>query len=392
MEKSETSEGSGPQSSAPSQVPSRPLPLRSYGRLSGGVSSGALEDYAGTPPLSSGSVSPATSSSPSTRVAQSSARSFKPNIHSRIVTSARPSPYGSRAPSPKRGEERGDKSSRGSADLSVILAQSLKLKSEQVRRDTGGRALGIRGLGFGGRSGPQALGNNAVKAQGSSNDSLPATAGYYQSKASIMARNMKLAQRAEGKRSKSLLELPWANATDGNSYNPLSLPFVLREQEMDGSGTPGTMPCSSTSKRPTVKHVDEVNRNASVLFQPNGDCLSDGDVDCWYLIQMPAVLPALAKRRHFRPSRSSTDSMAAKAQSEDDGTYGCSSLYGLPSGFLGKLVIRRSGKVRLLMSDYQFDVNLGSECNFAQEVACHDVKENELTFVGKIRTVNAHLN
>ncbi|CEM17792.1 unnamed protein product [Vitrella brassicaformis CCMP3155] len=254
-------------------------------------------------------------------------------------------------------------------------------------------------------------------------------------------------QQQQGK-SKDLMDLSWAEAGGEFSvYAPTTLPFVVREDE-DGQDhqqhhqqqgerdatdkSDGEKPVSRASadeprvsaKRPTVKHVDEVNRNAAVLFNRDAEmdamlppAYGGSDDRDFFIMQFPNRLPAIDRDRSTAgraatqpPTSADSDELqqqqqdgaeedkrpAADASSRKGGrkkeesklqpppAYMSSSIDQLPEGKLGKLLIYKSGRVKLQLGDHLFNIDQGSECQFAQDVGCV-VGSSELTFLGPVQ-------
>ncbi|KAL5211389.1 hypothetical protein ABZP36_022236 [Zizania latifolia] len=56
----------------------------------------------------------------------------------------------------------------------------------------------------------------------------------------------------------------------------------------------------------------------------------------------------------------------------------------LPGGLMGKMLVYRSGKVKMKFGDVQFDVSAGVECTFAQEVVAINTREKHCCSLGEI--------
>lgn len=212
------------------------------------------------------------------------------------------------------------------------------------------------------------------------------------------------------------------------SYTPISLPYVSRATDQQegaaaapeagagGSSTSTFLPVSllgeRKSQRPTVMSVDESNRSVAELFE-EGE--GDGDesgagVGQWILLQFPSQLPAMdkekmseareklefdllgekeqkieleKKRKEAARKQFSAASLSGGLMNPMAVKYRHSSLPELPEGRLGKLIFRKSGKVQLRLGKHVFDVNQGSECNFAQEVACYVDGNSEFFNLGR---------
>lgn len=247
----------------------------------------------------------------------------------------------------------------GVLDIGAVLAHNLQYKNQRsgtpsdihLRR----AALGARGM----RNQNQAAAPAGVQAK--------------------IQRHLNTIRRKKGKKSKDVMELSWAEGIGGAPiYTPVTLPYVatMDEEEDPTTASTATEPSgarTTRSKRPTVHHIDESNRNAASLFAPttDEDGVPDESLPQWYLVQFPEVLPSLV-----RPGQGET-------KRDADGMYCPSRLDGLPEGRLGTIEIRQSGRVVLCVGNHRFEINQGSDCNFAQEVACLVGGNAELMFLGR---------
>ncbi|KAG8064299.1 hypothetical protein GUJ93_ZPchr0004g40530 [Zizania palustris] len=79
----------------------------------------------------------------------------------------------------------------------------------------------------------------------------------------------------------------------------------------------------------------------------------------------------------------STSSMAKHAGTRPSPLPG-SRLKELPGGFMGKILVYRSGKVKMKIGDALFDVSPGSNCTFVQEVAAINTREKQCCNLGEV--------
>jgi hypothetical protein len=125
-----------------------------------------------------------------------------------------------------------------------------------------------------------------------------------------------------------------------------------------------------TSIRSMGTEAEKINP-ANMMFR-NEDGRYEGE-DQLFFIQMPTALPL-----GDIPSRPSS----AAEQSQVLGFK--SNLSSLPSGHIGKLVIYKSGKVKLRIGDLYFDVSTGMPCNFLQEVVAINPEKKKCFQLGDI--------
>eukprot|EP01055_Gregarina_sp_Pseudo9_P002416 Gregarina_sp_Pseudo_9__2415@NODE_270_length_3340_cov_36_270524_g253_i0_p2_GENE_NODE_270_length_3340_cov_36_270524_g253_i0NODE_270_length_3340_cov_36_270524_g253_i0_p2_ORF_typecomplete_len405_score114_10RNA_pol_Rpc4/PF05132_14/3_9e03RNA_pol_Rpc4/PF05132_14/8_4e03RNA_pol_Rpc4/PF05132_14/1_5e03RNA_pol_Rpc4/PF05132_14/9_9e25_NODE_270_length_3340_cov_36_270524_g253_i021083322 len=223
-------------------------------------------------------------------------------------------------------------------------------------------------------------------------------------------------KRRNANKSREILELSWPPADKGEDvslYTPISLPYVIRDtgddEQIVGTSNKAT-DAKRKSQRPSIKNVDEANRNAAKLFEHDEG--GEDDMNNWCLVQLPSLLPALNKEAMEKQKEQLEDELlspeeleekrrsrpASERQRHTTGThsgggigvqrsledkYIPSGFSGLPEGRLGTIQIRKSGKAQLVVGEHVFDVNLGSDCNFAQDVGCFIEGSSEFFFLGR---------
>ncbi|XP_051897038.1 DNA-directed RNA polymerase III subunit RPC4 [Pristis pectinata] len=112
-------------------------------------------------------------------------------------------------------------------------------------------------------------------------------------------------------------------------------------------------------------------------------------------LQLPDTLPGQAPTREEKPIK-------AEVQSEDGQTVlvkqeknqelkqaeNTCSLMDLTEGQIGKLLIRKSGRVQLVLGQVTLDVTMGTTCSFLQELVSIGIGENrtgEMTVLGHVK-------
>ncbi|RYR45493.1 hypothetical protein Ahy_A07g031327 [Arachis hypogaea] len=98
--------------------------------------------------------------------------------------------------------------------------------------------------------------------------------------------------------------------------------------------------------------------------------------------QLPAALPAI------KGSASSGGQADSESSSKPQGSMKkvkpCK-LNELPPGFMGKMLVYKSGAIKLNLGDTLYDVSPGSNCTFAQDVAVMNTAEKHCCAIGEIR-------
>ncbi|KAK8462240.1 hypothetical protein SEVIR_1G175000v4 [Setaria viridis] len=101
--------------------------------------------------------------------------------------------------------------------------------------------------------------------------------------------------------------------------------------------------------------------------------------------QFPTTLPL---PRQADPEAGTNMNMNAKSMGDNrkrrlDSIHGCG-LKELPDGFMGKMLVYKSGKVKMTLGDVLFDVSAGSNCMFPQEVVAINTREKHCCGIGEI--------
>ena len=60
-------------------------------------------------------------------------------------------------------------------------------------------------------------------------------------------------------------------------------------------------------------------------------------------------------------------------------------LHEMPEGYVGKLIVYKSGKVKLLMGGVKFDVNPGTQLSFHQEAVIIDHDQQKAIVLGDVQ-------
>uniref|UniRef100_A0A1D1Y243 DNA-directed RNA polymerase III subunit RPC4 n=1 Tax=Anthurium amnicola TaxID=1678845 RepID=A0A1D1Y243_9ARAE len=157
------------------------------------------------------------------------------------------------------------------------------------------------------------------------------------------------------------------------SYYPITLP--LRRPY---SGNPEILDEEEFGEASVDTQYDETSINPA---EELGLMLEeDGGQPQMFFFQLPASLP-VAKR-----SDAAAD--AEKGKEIDGGKGGdpekrCS-LEDLPAGLMGKIVVYRSGIIKMKLGDAFFDVTPGSNCMFAQDVMAINTQEKHCSLIGEL--------
>uniref|UniRef100_A0A7S0UXZ5 DNA-directed RNA polymerase III subunit RPC4 n=1 Tax=Polytomella parva TaxID=51329 RepID=A0A7S0UXZ5_9CHLO len=147
-----------------------------------------------------------------------------------------------------------------------------------------------------------------------------------------------------------------------------------------------------TTTTATGEAAEETVAAALGLEEDNNDEES-GQI---FLVQMPAAMPigvpeaALETRKQQAMSSAAAASAGRKGAAEAADVAAqrmhsqAAKVHELPSGFLGKLVVFKSGKVCLKMGDVLLDVSQGLKSEHRQDVAAINPQTKHCVFVGDV--------
>ncbi|KAJ0090902.1 hypothetical protein Patl1_13564 [Pistacia atlantica] len=161
---------------------------------------------------------------------------------------------------------------------------------------------------------------------------------------------------------------PW----DYYSYYPVTLPLrrpysgspeLLDEEEF--GDTSETMDYDESSMKPAEElGLMEENLEASMFF-----------------LQLPPTMP-MKKRSTTGEGQEATGS--SKPHGGKRTMEKTCSLDELPAGFMGKMLVYKSGAVKLKLGDTLYDVTPGLDCMFAQDVVAINKAEKYCCIVGEL--------
>ncbi|XP_038641269.1 DNA-directed RNA polymerase III subunit RPC4 [Scyliorhinus canicula] len=146
-------------------------------------------------------------------------------------------------------------------------------------------------------------------------------------------------------------------------------------------------------KASAVKKIPTVAKEVSVsdLLEELSVCKDDELL----FLQLPDTLPGQAPTRDEKPIKAEVQTedgqtvvlKQEKAQEVKQAENSCS-LMDLTEGQIGKLLIRKSGRVQLVLGQVTLDVTMGTTCSFLQELVSIGIGENrtgEMTVLGHVK-------
>ncbi|KAI3748967.1 hypothetical protein L6452_12444 [Arctium lappa] len=160
---------------------------------------------------------------------------------------------------------------------------------------------------------------------------------------------------------------PW----DYKKYYPVSLPW-----RRPGSGNPELLNAQEFGQ----EEYDENNINSAIEL----GLLENSEEKQLILFQFPPKLP-LNKQTHRAPNSSQgTEKVESSSSLKEDASNKCSDLKELPDGFMGKMLVYKSGAIKLKLGDTTFDVSSGTPRECAQDVAFMNTKSKDCCVLGSV--------
>uniref|UniRef100_A0A1A8ITA7 Polymerase (RNA) III (DNA directed) polypeptide D, 44kDa n=1 Tax=Nothobranchius kuhntae TaxID=321403 RepID=A0A1A8ITA7_NOTKU len=112
-----------------------------------------------------------------------------------------------------------------------------------------------------------------------------------------------------------------------------------------------------------------------------------------FFIQLPDSLPGQPPTKEHRPVKTEVQSedgqsvLLKKEPQEDEVEDNSCNLKDLREGLVGKMLVRKSGRVQLILGQVTLDVSLGTSCSFLQELVSVQTQEKtgHLTVLGNVR-------
>ncbi|KAM2975604.1 hypothetical protein FF1_001750 [Malus domestica] len=158
-----------------------------------------------------------------------------------------------------------------------------------------------------------------------------------------------------------------------NTYYPTTLP--LRQPN---SGDPEILNENEFGEDAKKEYDENTINPASEL-----GLLEEKEKAKLLFIQLPSILPSTSKPAATAKGKEKVGSSTSQ-ESTGSPEKGCS-LEELPAGYMGKMLVYKSGKVKLRLGDTFYDVAPGSDSKFDQDVAVANTVEKKCTVLGELR-------
>ncbi|CDQ69487.1 unnamed protein product [Oncorhynchus mykiss] len=177
--------------------------------------------------------------------------------------------------------------------------------------------------------------------------------------------------------------------------------FKLDKSEEDIEATEGTNAVKVKQEpedAPEVKKMEPTFRRPP-LPEPEVlpellDTWSQSKVEELFFIQLPDSLPGQPPTREVRPVKTEMQSedgqsmlLKTESQEEQQEENSCH-LRDLQEGLVGRLLVRKSGRVQLILGHVTLDVALGTSCAFLQElvsIGTGEGRTGDLSVLGHIK-------
>nr|XP_057926387.1 DNA-directed RNA polymerase III subunit RPC4 [Doryrhamphus excisus] len=112
-----------------------------------------------------------------------------------------------------------------------------------------------------------------------------------------------------------------------------------------------------------------------------------------FFMQLPDTLPGQPPTKEYKPIKTEVQSedgqsvlLKTESQEEQVDANSCN-LKDLREGLLGKMLVRKSGRVQLIVGQVSLDVSLGASCSFLQELVSvgTEGRTGDLTVLGNVK-------
>ncbi|KAK3213435.1 hypothetical protein Dsin_018141 [Dipteronia sinensis] len=167
---------------------------------------------------------------------------------------------------------------------------------------------------------------------------------------------------ASGLRGEKEYKEPW----DYYSYYPVTLP--LRRPY---SGNPELLDEEEFGEDSETVNYEEISTNPAVEL----GLMEENPEPSMVFLQLPPSMPMIKR------SVKAEDGQEAIAKAKPRG--GARTIE-LPAGFMGKMLVYRSGVVKLKLGETLYDVTAGLNCTFAQDVAAINTADKNCCIVGEL--------
>ncbi|KAL2501418.1 RNA polymerase III RPC4 [Forsythia ovata] len=156
------------------------------------------------------------------------------------------------------------------------------------------------------------------------------------------------------------------------SYYPLQLP--LRRPY---SGNPELLDKEEFEDDSTRSIDDEYATNPALKL----GLMEENLEDSMFFVQLPTAMPMTKPCNNAEGREQGSNTNPVKGARPSQKPCG---MEALPAGFMGKMLVYRSGAVKLKLGDTLYDVSAGLDCVFAHDVVALNTEEKHCCSVGEL--------
>ncbi|KAL9409416.1 hypothetical protein AB3S75_047748 [Citrus x aurantiifolia] len=160
---------------------------------------------------------------------------------------------------------------------------------------------------------------------------------------------------------------PW----NYDTYYPTTLPW-----RKPNSGDPEVLDQEEFGENTRNSEYDENSVNSAADL----GLLDESENRKLFFFQLPKKLP-LDKRPASTKGKEKAESSKPLGRTDAPKDLDLSKL---PGGYMGKMLVYKSGAVKFKLGDTLFDVSAGSDCSFAQDLVVMDVKDKTCCVLGQL--------
>lgn len=310
--------------------------------------------------------------------------------------------------------------------ISRKAKEELKVDSEPRRgRRDGERGRGSRERGRGRGRGPELIQSHSIFEQGPAEMMMKKRSGYENerdapSDGPSPIINIKKEKRETEEETKEILRnLERDNFIDDPFLRseqkscPVQLPLALSgwgfREEVSTSAIKKVKVEDDDEPMETVVEVKqepeemEIKKSEAIFKPPplpEPEVLSDllhkwslSKRDQLFFMQLPDSLPGQPPTKEHRPVKTEVQSEDGQSvllkteNQEEQAEENCCNLKDLREGQIGKMLVRKSGRVQLILGQVTLDVSLGTSCSFFQELVSvgTDGRTGDLSVLGTVK-------
>ncbi|CAI9782682.1 unnamed protein product [Fraxinus pennsylvanica] len=185
--------------------------------------------------------------------------------------------------------------------------------------------------------------------------------------------NKKLGSSSDGGNDEQRVEKEYKEPWNYYSYYPLQLP--LRRPY---SGNPELLDKEEFEDDLARSIDNEYATNPSLRL----GLMEENLEDSMFFVQLPTALPMTKPCDNVEGSKQQ-GSIANPMKGARPSQKPCG-MEALPAGFMGKMLVYRSGAVKLKLGDTLYDISAGLDCAFAQDVVAINTEEKHCCSVGEL--------